>query len=464
MNQPPRAAFLAITSIVALFLVFGCATTSKFAGVNGLPIVQGLTNSHATQFSIIAPRDLSLEFYFGIDTLSRVYSHVVSTKENKANEVVAHHLVLDNLKLGENYVLEVREAQKSEVHGANSSPGRVIDRRHFKTLDLSPHPARVIAASCLYDYFLKESVEMWKAVIAAKPDLLLLIGDNVYAEISNGRFPSPLNEAALWTRYTETFQVLDFYKTPQLIPTVVTWDDHDYGMQDGNRENPYKLESKKVLEAFFAQEATPAFSEFSTGPGVSSRLDAFGYRFLLLDDRSFRTPPNVADDEESHFGSEQENWIRQRVFETKNPVWLISGDQWFGAYHRFESYEGRHPNSFRRFLKTFRDARGRAPTLIFMSGDRHLSEINRIEPAALGYETFEITSSSLHSKPHPANWDTIPNKRQVRGIDMHHAFTLLELTPPDARRTVHLKGQTIGTGSTLLYDFDFEIKREKPRP
>ncbi len=446
-----------------LLLASGCSSVSKVGEVVGLPIVQGLTNAVATQIAVAAPSDLHLEFFYGESALAKIPSRIVTSSARKPTDLVVHHLQIENLKEGTEYVLEAREASGLEVHGANPRAGRLVDRRRFKSLDTSPRPARVIAASCLYDLYLNESKGMWKALLDAKPDLLLLIGDNVYAEITNGRFPSPLDESALWTRYSETFQVLDFYKSPVLVPTLVTWDDHDYGMKDGSLENPHKLDSKKVLEAFFAQSPSPVFSEFAKGPGVSSKFDAFGYRFLLLDNRSFRTPKGTAAETETHFGSEQETWIRRNVSDSANPVWLISGDQWFGAYHRFESYEGRHPESFKRFFRSLRDS---TATLMFMSGDRHMSEVNRIESSLLGYETFEFTSSALHSKTHVANWDTIPNKRQVRGIDLNHAFTVFNLHPQLSDRSVILKGETLGRESKVLYSFDFEIKRsrlKKPR-
>ncbi len=443
-----------------LFCTSGCSSTSKVSEINGLPIVQGLTNAVATQIAVAAPSDLHLDFFYGENALAKIPSNIVSSSARKSTDLVVHHLQIENLKVGTEYTLEVREASGLEVHGVSSRAGRLVDRRRFKSLDTSPRPARVIAASCLYDLYLNESKGMWKALLDAKPDLLLLIGDNVYAEVKNGRFPSPLDESALWTRYSETFQALDFYKSSTLVPTLVTWDDHDYGMKDGSLENPHKLESKKVLEAFFAQAPSPIFSEFTKGPGVSSKFDAFGYRFLLLDNRSFRTPKDTTPEDETHFGIEQEKWIRENVINTSNPVWLISGDQWFGAYHRFESYEGRHPQSFKRFLRSLRDTEA---TLMFLSGDRHMSEVNRIESTLLGYETFEFTSSALHSKTHASNWDTIPNKRQVRGIDLNHSFTMFNVRPQMLDRTVILQGEVLGRESKVLYSFDFEIKRSRPR-
>ncbi len=444
----------AIAALVAATSGIGCASIFRSAPKTiaraGFPIVQGLTNATAAQFAVVAPREAELHFSFSPLKGDRPFTADLSSeiRASSSSSTVVHHLKVTGLSTGTVYRLDVRRGAE------------LIDTREFTSLDVSRRPARIIAASCLYDLFLKESVAMWKSVADAKPDLLLLIGDNVYAEVSNGRFPSPLNEAALWTRYTETFSALDFYRLNRLIPTLVTWDDHDYGMKDGDFTNPHKVESKKVMESFFAQTPSKEFPEFHSGPGVSSIFDAFGYRFMLLDDRSFRSTkpdPNAAliDPHQTHFGAEQENWILKNVEASQDPVWLISGDQWFGSYHRFESYEGTHPESFKKFFARLKQTDS---TVMFMSGDRHLSEVNKVESELLGYETFEFTSSSLHSKAHPANWDSIPNRRHVRGIDMVHSFILFELTPSE-KHVVKLKGEAIGTQSKVLYEFQFDVTR-----
>lgn len=450
----PTALKAVLTGLVFILFLAGCATTAPnprslkvdfdLELTKGLPILQGLTNSHATQLAIVAPQSLTLRFT--VQDGEKVRDIKPQTRTSKGSTVVVHHLIVNELKLGKTYQLVVSDSSE-----------RTLDQRDFKALDLSKRPARVVSASCLYDAFLKESHAMWASLLASRPELVLLIGDNVYAEVSDGRFSSPMPEEELWIRYAETFLVLDFYKTKSLVPTVVTWDDHDYGMKDGDASNPYKDSSRYVMESFFPQTPTASFPEFSAGPGVSHALSAFGYRFLLLDNRSFRTSPKApATEERTHFGKEQEAWIAKMVLESRDPVWLISGDQWFGAYHRFESYEGRHPESLKKFLNSIR--KSRVPVL-FMSGDRHLSEVMRIETELLGYETYEITSSALHSRAHPSNWDTIPNKRHVMGIDLIHNFNVLDLTPMKKNGAVRLRGATIGPQSKALYTFDFTIQK-----
>ncbi len=448
-----RRSFLrSLVTLWATVYLSGCATTPNATTVpspnlsvgfdlsQGLPIVQGLTNDRATQIAVVAPFDLPLKF-----TAQRL--NVKATKRtSKDSTVVVHHLLIDGLKLNRSYTLEIR-----------TEAGLLVDSRDFRALDLKSRRAKVVMASCLYDRFLLESRAMWKSLLDEKPEMIFLIGDNVYAEVSNGRFPSPMNERALWIRYSETFLSLDYYRTKKLIPTVVTWDDHDYGMKDGDRRNPHKLESQYVLESFFAQTAAPGFPEYTKGPGVSSKLEAFGHRFLLLDNRSFRTGADVTDpNEQTHFGRDQEKWIETQLDGSVLPTWLISGDQWFGAYHRFESYEGRHPLSFKNFLSSLRL---RKSPVVFLSGDRHLSEVMKIERELLGYDSFEMTTSSMHSTQYPSNWDTIINRRHLMGVDLTHNFQVVELKPMNRDRTFEVNGYAVGANSKKLFEFKLIANR-----
>jgi len=389
---------------------------------------------------VIVPKAQTLSFEIADSKGNLLQPKSVARFSIETSDTAVVHLRISDLSLSQSYELRLRDG-----------PGNVLDRRTFRALDLSPRRAKIAVASCLYDAYLEPSRAMWKSVQDEKPDLLFLIGDNVYAEVANGRFKSPMDEASLWTRYVETFLALDFFRWKQLVPTVVTWDDHDYGMKDGDATNPFKLESQKVLEAFFPRALSSEVPEFIKGPGLSSRFSAFGYGFFLLDNRSFR-------DLKTHFGAEQETWLFSNLKALRKPSWLISGDQWFGAYHRFESYEGRHPESLKTFLEQLRILK--TSPVVFVSGDRHLSEVSKIESKWLGYETYEFTSSALHSKTYPSNWNTIPNPRQITGVDVKLNFMTFELQPPE-KNNVQLKGAIIGANSEALANFEMSVRSKK---
>ena len=51
----------------------------------------------------------------------------------------------------------------------------------------------------------------------------------------------------------------------------------------------------------------------------------------------------------THWGYQQEKWLTRELSRNNKPAWLIQGDQFFGAYHRFESYEKRPPHQLQAY-------------------------------------------------------------------------------------------------------------------
>ena len=84
---------------------------------------------------------------------------------------------------------------------------------------------------------------------------------------------------------------------------------------------------------------------------------------------------------------------------------MIEGDEFFGAYQNFESFEGNHPRAFTRLLDEVKKAR---VPLFFVSGDRHLAQLQKLEPALIGYTAYELTTSAIHAKVFPGTLAKFP--------------------------------------------------------
>lgn len=425
------------------FFLTGCASfenNSQSKNVaQGLAIVQGLTNDSATQIAILAPKSMKLSIKITDITNTSdplLLHHDILFHEIAESNQALRHVRLSGLSPEKSYQLEVKDQY-----------GRIVDTRQFKSLDTRPRKVKIATASCMSDLYVSDSVPMWKAVKEAQPELLVLLGDNVYAAVVGGVYKGPLDQLTLWNRYAETFLKLDFYRFEKLIPTVAIWDDFDFGMKDGGVNNPHRHLAKTVFDAFYPQGTGVEFSNYEKGPGTSARYSAFGFEFFLFDNRTFRT-------KETHFGTEQEEWFFASLAKEKTPMWLVSGDQWFGGYHKFESYEGNHPKSLSVFLN--RLSKSSRPAM-FLSGDRHLSEVIKVEKELLGYETYEFTSSPLHAKTYPSNWDTIPNRRHVKGIAQKLNFNLLTIEAPEPSGKIKLTVEAIGAENQSFFSFPVTV-------
>ena len=77
---------------------------------------------------------------------------------------------------------------------------------------------------------------------------------------------------------------MKLYRMKRLAPTYVTWDDHDYGKNDGGKITLIKR-VKEILNIFSPEKS----NNLSFGPGVEPSVELAGMNFLFLDGRSFRS-------------------------------------------------------------------------------------------------------------------------------------------------------------------------------
>ncbi len=393
-----------------------------------LAIMQGATDESATEVIVLVPPGQSAEMFLWDTVRDRLVEPLlVNPTALPADQGRLVQLRFEGLVSGVNYNLQV-------VGGS----GELLDRRTLQTLDVSKNAIRFAVASCMLDSHPAQK-PMWKDLLSHDPEMIVLIGDNVYAD-SPG---VPATPEILWKRYTQTRGTLELFKSPKLVPIFATWDDHDYGANDGDASFEYKAAAKQVFQAFFGGAQYPG--TFDRGPGVSSRLNAFRQRFFFLDDRSFR-------DGATHYGADQEAWLFTEVF-ADAPVWLISGNQFFGGYHKFESFQGKHPESFTRFLRRLKNAP--AP-VAFISGDRHLTEVMAIPKEVLGYPTVEVTSSSIHSSVYPDAWKDAPNPLQVEGVSGVNNYVIID---SDSRVPWKISVRAYGPDKLRLYSRSFEVSR-----
>ena len=436
LKQGPAA----LESLCVKGLSGACALAGKPAEAKHIvPLLQSVTSDSQARFVAVVPRDESPLYYL---RRAASVSRLVSERFQHTNaKFSTDQIEALELKPGETYELLVL-----------GSDGRLWDRRSFRALDVAGHRARVAVISCMDDHLREPMLKMWPQVMAQKPDAIWMIGDNVYADHLEKGW-GETNPDILWDRYVETRQDLPVFKANPLIPVFATWDDHDFGRNDSDRTYPYKDQSAEVFFAFFAQKK-PA-PGFERGPGVASWWTGFGLEVALLDDRTFRSPDRLEVPDQTHFGPDQERWLEQHLESAKKPVLLVDGDQFFGGYHRFESYEGSHPTSFKRALEQWRKAK---VPLLFVSGDRHLSEILNVDSESLGFPTFEITSSAIHATVFANAFKENPSPHQLIGVAGQYNYSILEFMRAE-RGLLQLSVQAFGLDQKLLYQKTLTVKR-----
>ncbi len=258
------------------------------------------------------------------------------------------------------------------------------------------HTARIAFGSCLK---VDEEQPVWDIMRSRHPDLFIFLGDNVYAD----------------TRDTEqmraTYALLgnrpEYIRFKEEVPILATWDDHDYGENDAGAEYPMKQESKEIFLEFFNE---PVNSLRRRHPGIyhDRRIELAGLdvQFLLLDTRTFRGPlvprnsstgdggPYTANEDTTTtlLGDDQWHWLGQRLREPADLRIIASSIQVLAEEHHWEKWMN-FPHERKQLLQIMGDTG--ADGVIFLSGDRHHSEISRME-TAWGVPLYDITSSGMN--------------------------------------------------------------------
>lgn len=359
-----------------------------------LSILQGVTSAKEVEFSIVALKSRVLRFELRSAEGEILNPDEVKNVSRNTSPYVVHKFIFtrDQTK---DFNLYVFEGEK------------VIDQRLIGRGSLNPDALKIAVASCSNDFH-SASFGIWNELAKRNPQYLLLIGDNVYADKGPGGKKIDVDPDTLWNRYVDVRLTLPLYFQEKLIPTHAGWDDHDYGMESGNESFKYKKESLEIFEAFWAQDL--AEEAWVPGLGAGGLLSIGDFNLYFLDGRSFRSQSH----EKKHLGSEQEAWLLAKLKEQPGPSFIIKGDQFFGAYHGRDSFEGNHPQDFSAFTSEL--AKIDTP-FIFLSGDRHMSEIMQFPRGLFKKPSFEITSSPIHSGvsnlPETANpWRVVSENQQ----------------------------------------------------
>ena len=88
---------------------------------------------------------------------------------------------------------------------------------------------------------------IWDAVVATRPQLVLLLADNIYADT--------LDMNVMRAKYAKLGAMPGFQLLRKTCPILATWDDHDLGANDAGGDYPKKDESQKCFLDFFGDPA-----------------------------------------------------------------------------------------------------------------------------------------------------------------------------------------------------------------
>ncbi|MET0594949.1 MAG: alkaline phosphatase D family protein, partial [Polyangiaceae bacterium] len=254
---------------------------------------------------------------------------------------------------------------------------------------------------------------LWESILSLRSDMWVWLGDSVYADTED--------IAKTRALYDAQRAKPDYAKLMRSTRIVGTWDDHDYGINDGGREYPSRVESQQAFLDFVDEPRESArrkqeglYTSYTVGEGEHSA------KVILLDERYHRDQPGPEGD---MLGDAQWAWLENELRHSSSDVHLIgSSTQIVAEEHPFEKWSN-FPRARTRLFELF--AKTAVSGVIVLSGDRHMAEIARIEAAPLRYPLWEITSSGLtHS------WKkgtTEPNRHRIGDVLAALNYGLIEI-------------------------------------
>ena len=130
----------------------------------------------------------------------------------------------------------------------------------WRTLDPATELTRIAVGSCLDQ---KKPQPIWKAVIAAQPQLFVMMGDNVYGDVSAADMRELKEAYALQAKHPELAERARRCRSWRLL------DDHDYGLNDAGVDFPFREQSRALFNQFWQNEAEPRADGGSTTAACS---------------------------------------------------------------------------------------------------------------------------------------------------------------------------------------------------
>jgi alkaline phosphatase D len=260
---------------------------------------------------------------------------------------------------------------------------------------------------------------IWTEIAKVNPEVFLFIGDNVYADVhydDGVRTMRPVDSKERFEEaYAQANAIPEFAAFRKQVPTMLgTWDDHDYGKNDGGKEYLLKKESQEAFLDFFEfskddpirQQEGIYHSRMFTDNGRRVQvimLDTRYHRDELLE-RAEGRPQNKGpylentDKSASILGHEQWQWLGQELEKEADVRFVVTSIQLVAYEHAWEGW-GMFPHERDRMYQLISDKK--ANGVVFLSGDRHLMEISKDEGQlgnAVPYPLWDFTSSDIHRK------------------------------------------------------------------
>ena len=283
--------------------------------------------------------------------------------------------------------------------------------------------------------------ELWKSIDENHPVAWIWGGDDVYSDTEDMK-----ELKANYDIQKNDSDYLQFISNKQILGT---WDDHDYGLNDGGEEYPYKRASQQLLLDFLgtAKDAPERFRDGVYNSRVIN-FDGNKVKIIVLDTRFFRTAVTKSVNSKKRLqpnpygqgtilGAAQWKWLEEELNSSDAQFnVIVSSIQLVSDQHGFECW-GNFPHEIDQLEKMLVASKAKGTFII--SGDRHIATFSSKKVAKLNYPLVDFTSSGLTHVY--SSFSGEENPHLVGKVVAEKNFGLLQFDFANNRVIMQIRGQ-----------------------
>ncbi|QDV25589.1 alkaline phosphatase D family protein [Aureliella helgolandensis] len=279
------------------------------------------------------------------------------------------------------------QVEKLESGGASLVAGG-DSSFHFTTVptERGGQVFKVAFLSCVND----STDPVWQEMSKHNLDLLCFGGDTPYADTGN--------LADLRNKHRHLLQRPELATLCKSVPLVGTWDDHDFGKNNGNGKSAAGLK-ENTRRAFVEYRAQAQYGHGDEG--IYQKADGGALEVFLLDARWFsQTEPSPADPNQSTcFGKEQWQWLLNSLRRSEAPFKVLLQGQIWQDKKNSETDDMHTYYAERDALLDFIKHEG-ISGVVLVGGDIHVSRY-LVHPQRVGYDLHDFIISPGHTSVIP---------------------------------------------------------------
>lgn len=292
---------------------------------------------------------------------------------------------------------------------------------------------------------------IFETMAREKSAFMLWLGDAWYT-----REVDYYSEWGLWYRASLDRATPVMQPFLKAMPQVAIWDDHDYGPNDIGKNYVLKEASRRIWMNYWCN---PSYGE--NGQGTYSQLSWGDADIFLTDNRWWRSADRMKDSvngkpnpDKEMLGKTQLEWLKNALLYSNATFKIISmGSQVLNPVSPYDKLLN-CPAEYQELMDFLAD--NKINGVLFLTGDRHHSEIIRVERPGT-YPLYDITVSPLTSGTHTFGGPEKNNPYRVLGVDEKQNYGRITISGKRNERQLTIeflgvKGEKLGSWSISQKD------------